>query len=179
MDNLYYTLASLPTLDRAEAPPFPTMEAFWDYVDHVPADWKAAWAGGTTAEPTVEVYRQWEHSLRTALARLRLESLPWKEQEASLSAEGGEWRDKALEALDQPTPFETEKALDALRWEFLEDLAQGHSFDRTAFFVYVLKLELVQRRAALVKEKGLEVFDALHARFLAEADLTIPTGEQS
>lgn len=179
MDNLYFTLASLPTLDRVNPPPFATLEAFWDYVDHVPEEWRAPWTGGPVTDPTVAVYRDFDLALRTALAHLRLEGLPWKDQEAGLPPGGAEWRGKVMEALEQPTPLDTENALDELRWAFLEDLAQGHQFDKPAFFVYVLKLELVQRQSALVKEKGLEIFDALHAQFLVEANLTIPTGEQS
>jgi len=179
VDNLYFTLASLPTLDPAASAPFASMAAFWDYVDHVPEEWKREFASGQPSEPSVKSFRDWDLSLRSALARVRLESLPWKEQESGIPSEGGEWMAQALEALDQPTPLDAENYLDDLRWSFLEDLGQGHQFDQTAFFVYVLKLELLQRRSALVQPRGLEVFDGLHAEVLAKTDLNIPTGEKS
>ena len=179
MDNLYFTLASLPTLDPDNPAPFATMAAFWDYVDHVPGEWKAQFSSQHPTEPTVRAYHDWDLALRTALARVRLEGLPWKDQESSLPQVGGEWMAQALEAMDHGSPLETEDYLDDLRWAFLENLSQGHQFDRPAFFVYVLKLELVQRRSALVQTRGQEVFDALHAEVLAKTDLSILTGEQS
>lgn len=177
MNNLYFTLASLPTLNPAGPAPFATMDAFWSYVDHVPADWRTQFEG-EASDPTVKAYRDWDLTLRTELARVRLENLPWKDQAAALE-DSGLGTGRAREVLDQETPLDAEKVLEALRWSFLDDLAQDHGFDRVAFFVYALKLELVQRRTALVRDRGQEAFDGLHARVLAQTNLSIPTGEQS
>jgi Protein of unknown function (DUF2764) len=178
VNNLYYTLATLPQLIPSGPAPFATMDAFWDYVAHVPADWRTQFEG-SASDPTVKAYRDWDRSLRVELARVRLENLPWKDQGADLPFEQSIGGGGALDLLDQETPLETEKALDSLRWSFLDDLAQDHGFDRVAFFVYALKLELVQRRTALVRDRGQEAFDGLHARVLAQTNLSIPTGEQS
>lgn len=179
MDNLYYTLASLPHLEPTGPAPFADAEAFWDYVDHVPAEWKDTFRSESAPDPTVRAFREWDLAVRTALARLRLEGLPWKDQEGGLPNVGAEWTNQALDILDEPTPLDAEVALDRLRWDFLDALGQGHEFDRAAFFVYAMKLELVQRRSRLVRERGQEAFDALHASVLQKTDLTIPTGEKS
>ncbi len=179
MDNLYFTLASLPHLEPAGPAPFADLNAFWAYVDHVPDEWKTQFSSSTASDPTVRAYREWDLAVRTALARLRLEGLSWKDQESTLPAVGAEWTTRALEILEQPTPLDAERVLDELRWDFIEDLGQGHQFDRVAFFVYALKLELVQRRSRLVRDRGQEAFDGLHTSVLAKTDLTIPTGEKS
>lgn len=179
MNNLYFTLASLPTLPSSGPAPFASLKAFWDYVDHVPADWRAQFEGAEASDPTVKAYRAWDLALRVELARLRLENLPWKDQLADLPDHASGNLNRALEILDQTTPLETERVLDGLRWDFLEELGQEHLFDRVAFFVYVLKLELLQRKTALVTDRGQEVFDGLHRSFLDRSDFTIPTGEKS
>lgn len=179
MNNLYFTLASLPHLGLSLPPPFATMEAFWNYVSHVPEAWKSQ-LGDSPSDPTVKAYRDWDRDLRATLARVRLEGLPWKDQLQDLPVERGDLVPRALEALDQSSPWEVEQFLDLWRWESLEELGQDHLFDQVAFFVYALKLELLQRRSRLVRDQGQAVFDNLHASVLAETDLTItiPPGVQ-
>ncbi len=178
MDNLYFTLASLPNLEPNGEPPFADMDSFWTYVSHVPGEWRAAFTSPDAPDPTVRAYRSFDLDFRTALARLRLEGLSWKEQAANLPSGGSEWTQRALEILEV-SPLEGEFELDALRWSFLDDLSQGHEFDRVAFFAYALKLELVQRRSRLVRERGEAALNTLHTAVLARTNLNISMGEPS
>lgn len=56
-----------------------------------------------------------------------------------------------------PSVLDSEKSLDQIRWDFLEELAQGHYFDLEFLAVYSLKLRILEKweRINTADKKGL------------------------
>jgi hypothetical protein len=59
-----------------------------------------------------------------------------------------------LGAYRNPSPLEAERLLDALRWQALEDLGQGHFFDAECLLVYALKLLILERWDEISRQDG-------------------------
>ncbi len=60
------------------------------------------------------------------------------------------------DAFDQENPMDVEKAIDSIRWSFLDDLATGHDFDFDALFIYKMRLLIQAKWQGLTVEKGEE-----------------------
>lgn len=178
MTNLYFTIASLPTLTRNIAPVL-TTEGFWNYVSHVPEEWKADALSESPQNSTLQAYRNFDRSLRASLARIRQEAQPWKDTDNDFGSEGSEYDAVVVDVLELETPLATEKQLDSIRWDFLDALEEGSEFSLCNFYVYYLKLELLQRAGLMQKHIGQEAFDELHRSILATTDLSTLLGESS
>ncbi len=62
---------------------------------------------------------------------------------------------RVAEAAD---PLTGEKLIDRARWQYLDELMQGHYFDFEVLLGYGLKLKILERYQAIESEKGKELF---------------------
>lgn len=66
--------------------------------------------------------------------------------------------EEILKVAENPNIYEREKSIDALRWKWLEENGFFHYFDIEHLFIYLLKVDMLQRWLKLEKETGLGVF---------------------
>ena len=106
-------------------------------------------------------YKDFERALRQKIASFRASkgmALP-KEKVSPGFILGDEF----IQSLRENTPLEIEVGLLKLRWQFIENLEEGHIFDLEALILYFLKLQIQKRLFTFNKEKGTAVFDELSA----------------
>jgi hypothetical protein len=137
-------------------------------------------------KPTSSVYlnrwRAWERALRLHLARLRFQRLkgdfvrgdfvppadpPEGFPDAALAAKA---------ALTIESPLEAELFLDKSRWDLLEALQGFDYFSENTVFGYLLKLLLMERRAAFKAEEGFAEYKGLYASIMEAAPDRSPVG---
>lgn len=94
-------------------------------------------------------YKEFERSLRTELMYYRQSQK--KQTEYKVKGE-------MAQAILEGTPLDKEIKLLKLRWDFIEELAQGHYFDVSFFLSYFLKLQILERLLVFNKERGKEKF---------------------
>ncbi|MBN1647418.1 MAG: DUF2764 family protein [Spirochaetales bacterium] len=58
-------------------------------------------------------------------------------------------------------PAEAELILDKSRWEYLEELEQGHFFELDNLLAYYLKLQILERRFSMTEEKGRKEYEII------------------
>ena len=75
----------------------------------------------------------------------------------------------AKNALAMESPLEAELFLDKARWDAIEHLQGISTFNENAIYAYLLKLLLMERRAAFNTEEGFTEYKALYAAILGEA----------
>jgi len=97
-------------------------------------------------------YQQFEIELRRRTAVLRRREKEGNEPKVS---------DRLDQVLSEGNPLDKEIGLLKLRWDFLEDLEQGHYFDLEFLIVYYLKLQVLTRVFTFDKEQGTKVFDSV------------------
>jgi hypothetical protein len=66
--------------------------------------------------------------------------------------------DDVIRIADEPDLFERERKIDILKWNWLEEKGFFHYFDLEHLFVYLVRLELLERWVRLEKETGKRVF---------------------
>ena len=59
----------------------------------------------------------------------------------------------------QENPLLIEKAFEKLRWDYLDEVEQGHHFDIDKLQIYYLKLQISERLSSFDREKGEKVFE--------------------
>ena len=179
MSRYYFLVASLPTLQYDQAPPFGHERLRWlcegqlsapdlDAFDRARLDVSQGDAGTRLA---VLRWRRWEISLRNALARARaaargtdavryvrpIPSLPYENSGAdTVETEG-----VARSAVAAPNPMAAQDILDRARWALLDDLERGHPFTLDVVIARSLKLQLLERRGLAVAERGQEVLERI------------------
>jgi len=57
-------------------------------------------------------------------------------------------------------PLEAEKILDQMKWDYVEELGQGHFFDIEFLICYGIKLSLIERYREIESGRGQEIFQA-------------------
>lgn len=121
-------------------------------------------------EEVVASWLNWESRLRDELVRLRGQRL---EVEGSryLSEAGyvtGVY-DVAREAIAAASPLAAEEILDRARWRYLDELEAGHFFDVARLVVYYLRLQIIERRQLLRRERGEKRFAGLYAAVMPQS----------
>lgn len=99
------------------------------------------------------------HSLRTSNAR-----------DFGLSGEIDEWN-QIQKISETEELLEREKKIDRLRWDWLEDKSFFHYFTIERLFVFLLRLEMIERWNALDKEKGNQLFRSIIAALKDEVHI--------
>ena len=170
MSTYYYTVASLPMLFYDQDLPL-SRESFLDMCERelTMADLhtlrntslsEPGSAGGTCPAP--RQWRTWERGLRNELVVLRahrkgLDPEKYLRENPDVFGISGIARD----AFDQHSPLMGEDVLDRARWLLLDELETGHYFDLEKLVVYFLKLQILERKALLDREKGAARFETV------------------
>lgn len=171
MAEYYYLVSSLPEL-APEAEPSERMDAFMESC----GDWlsvgEMAILSSLSLTPellsdettemtdTIALWYDWETCLRNRIVRQRSGS--GQEMEMVLRYECdyySEIESGVMEAWAQPDPKERERALDLLRWRYLDHLEGGHYFDFARLCIYKLKLMLREKWRFRQVEPGLANLD--------------------
>lgn len=103
----------------------------------------------------ISLVREWkafDMALRTALAGIR------KEGEHALRKE---IPDVVRHILERKDPLSREKAIERVRWDFIEDEEYKYLFDINWLVFYCLKVQILERLATFELEKGKQVFQDL------------------
>jgi hypothetical protein len=162
-----YLLSSLPALFFNARAPFSYDRFLEQCAGLIPAQGYAlleAIGNGTVlslprARGVLEQWVSFETALRNELVRLRADRIK-AEPQRFLRGEAPHLPDvhtAASNAYRMPSVLDTEKSLDAYRWQKLEELGFGHFFDFDALIVYALKLMIVARWDSVSKADSAEV----------------------
>jgi hypothetical protein len=127
-------------------------------------------SGPAAPSPFIKRWREWELALRLNLARLRVQKL---KREGASAVDAPDYpADAALaakNALAIESPLEAEIYLDKARWDAIESFQGISSFSESAIYAYLIKLLLMERRAAFKTEEGITEYKALYTAILGEA----------
>lgn len=160
--NFYYFVASLPALKLGEPAPMGLAEFRAEAARLLPPAAVAelgSLLGGDRAAVRSSMATRWfdaETQLRNAVATVRaarrgVEVGPHLRPHGGFSAR---LEQVVAEAYGKPNPLEREMALDGQRWSMADELARATPFGLEAVLAYGLKLQLVERWAALQDEAG-------------------------
>jgi len=137
-------------------------------------------AGGN---PVFIRYQLWESDLRNRLVSWR-DAARQGEQRPDRPAEPSlETIRASRAAAEAADPWQGEAVQNRARWEFLSSLETGHQFDIEYLIIYALKLQVLERIAAMSPTAGGEAFqnleEDLHRELLekmveAEGGIKIP-----
>ena len=177
-NQYYYTVSSLPML-MWDSDKFMTESEFLYACESTVAEkdfetLKAALLipvqGAAVTNPVLKSWYDWENTLRSELVKLRA-AKKGTDAEKYISDNPGEAGvvEIAREAFNQASPLDGEKILDQARWDYLDMLEAGHMFDIGKLIIYYLKLQLLNRRAVLNKDKGQQEYEKIYADILAAA----------
>ena len=123
-----------------------------------------------TSSEFVNKWKEWERVLRLNLAKNRAQKLkreggfPADVPQDPFDAAGA-----ARAAVAFESPLEAEIFLDRARWDIIESLQGLNIFCETAIYAYMLKLLLMERRAAFNIEEGFTEYKGLYAAILGES----------
>ena len=85
--------------------------------------------------------------------------------------------EELLRLAEEPDIYERERKIDLMRWSWLEEKSFFHYFDVEHLFVYLVRMQLLNRWVKLEKESGLRIFremiDALQHAFEFPNEFTI------
>ena len=112
---------------------------------------------------TLEKWNSWERTLRNELVKMRANK---KAQDGEKYLVDGEFETATLEIAREifqaSNPLDAELILNKARWDYLEELEVGHHFDIVGIIVYFLKLQILQRKLQINKEKGKTAFSEIY-----------------
>jgi len=173
----FMSTADAAVLDSCTLDPdSPSVSADPDMGDEIAANPGAGGLGATYARPAkktssslVNNWKKWERTLRLNLAKGR--SLKFKRDGASLAEAPEDPPDAASAAktaLLMDSPLEAELYLDKARWDVIESFQGVNNFHKNAIYAYLLKLLLMERRAAFNAEEGFSEYKRLYAAILGE-----------
>ncbi len=169
MAEYYYTVASLPMLTINQDPPI-TIDYFTETCRYTMSeqDFRTLMTAeiapvNPSTQKTIEMWQNWERSLRNELARIR-------SQKTGIDAERylreGDTStgvfDAAREAAGAVNPQAGEDILDNARWRYLDELESSHNFDLTKLIVYYLKLQIAERKKSMNTENGSEKYREIY-----------------
>jgi hypothetical protein len=168
VSNFYYFfIAALPHITLDEPPPFSKKHFLEECTRWLPhddaADITALLSGqeDATTHAACREWREWEHSLRSTLVSARAALLhcdPAQYLRGPAAAES-DVRTGVQEVMKMSSPVDREKALDQLKWNFLDRMAGAHVFDFHVVVAYALKLRIVLRWAELSEARGIKIVE--------------------
>ena len=124
-------------------------------------------SAGRTPSEFINKWREWERTLRLTLARSRFQKL---KREGGVMVDPPEYPADAAavakNALAMDSPLDAEIFLDKARWSAIDSFQGISSFTENAMYAYLLKLLLLERRAAFKTEEGFTEYKGLYAAIL-------------
>ena len=126
-----------------------------------------------TSSPLINRWKEWERLLRLNLAKARAQKLK-REIKESERVEIPETPSEILTAVRNSmtieSPLEAELFLDKTRFNAIDGFLGIDIFSENAMCAYLLKLLLMERRAAFVTEDGYEEYERLYAAILGQQE---------
>ena len=189
MGSYYYLAAQLPYLVYGQGLPMssadfralaqdvmsPADASILDYctldpVPPTPGEGGAAYAEPARPTPSefINRWKEWERTLRLNLARSRVQKLKREGGVADAPDYPSDAAAVAKTALVMESPLEAELFLDKARWDAIESFQGINAFSENAMYAYLLKLRLMERRAAFKPEEGFTEYKGLYAAILGE-----------
>jgi len=185
----YYLGAQLPYLVYGQNPPMSSAAfkalaagqmgaagALLDYCTLDPDPAETEGGPASYAEQVLPVssklinrWKEWERTLRLNLAKYRAVKLK-RDAGAAIEAPGipADAALAAKNAVSIESPLEAELFLGKARWDAIESFHNLNVFCDTAMYAYLLKLLLMERRAAFKSEEGFTEYKGLYAAILGE-----------
>ena len=120
-----------------------------------------------TSSQLVDSWKKWERTLRLTLAKGRAQKLK-RDAPPEVPDYPAEAVAAAKTALLMDSPLEAELYLDKARWDAIESFQGMNNFHKNAIYAYLLKLLLMERRAAFNAEEGFAEYKRLYAAILGE-----------
>ncbi len=161
MSNKYYYLgASLPYVSFGDDPPF-SREGFIAECEKwlSPADMQALLSADLHCReekcegiPLLRRWKSFDAALKAELARIRA---------AAKKGEGYKTSDILKNIMGKETPLLMERALEKLRWIFIEECSKQYFYDINALASYFLKVQILERLATFNKDEGEKFFYSL------------------
>lgn len=186
----YFLIAQLPYLNYGEAPPISSaafkelcrgylLPGHFKLLRHcvcgMPEGANRAEKFRAVDSAFIKKWRKRERTLTLALAQSRAARLKTEAPPAEHWDTDAENQAKAAASMDNP--LEAELFLDKGRWDAVEQLRQNAYFSVNAVYAYMLKLLLIERRAAFNTEKGFAEYKALYASIMEKAPGIGATGD--
>jgi hypothetical protein len=155
-NKYYYLVASLPYLKFGDKPPISKAKFLsecekWLSEEDISVVISAhLWHRGIE-NAGIPVLREWDNfneEKKRQIAHVRT---------ARKSGTQAKIPDPLKEAMEEETPLLIEKALEKIRWDFLEEKSTKHMFDTNWLVLYFLRLQILERLATFDKDEG-EIF---------------------
>jgi hypothetical protein len=125
----------------------------------------------------IDNWRIWERTLRLNLARYRSQKI---KREGGVLVEPPAFPadavSAALRAAAAESALDAELILDRARWDAIDYLQGIDYFDRNTVYAFLLKLMLLERKAAFKVEEGFSEYKALYASILEGVELGMSPG---
>lgn len=193
MSRYYYFAATLPALQFGASLPLSSGEFLRRARRHLSrADYKAIEGALLGPSPDEECFtgtsvllarhNAWERALRNALAALRAGRLgrpaeaylrPALPIDEALAANAS---DTAQAAFKAASPLEGELAIERARWSFLDRECPFQTFDLESLVAYRLELQILERVALFLPERGEKEYREVYAAILRPAQSSSETG---
>ena len=124
----------------------------------------------STSSKLINRWKEWELALRLNLAKGRAQKLKLGgEAFSSVPEQPSDAVTAARAALAIESPLEAELFLDKARWQAIENFQGLDTFSENAMYAYLLKLLLLERRAAFDTDEGFKEYKGLYAAILERA----------
>lgn len=173
--NYFYLVSTLPALELQEKAPFSTSGFIercrpWlaekDMDTIISAQLKEPFSGVHTCDTLIK-WVDFERNLRNVLVRIRARNLKLEENHYLRYPNDPEQYTltRAEEIAQEDSPYDAEKELIKLRWDFLDNFETIHHFDINYLVIYYLKLQLAERLSKFDKQTGSEYFKSKYGGF--------------
>jgi len=155
-----YLLSSLPTLELGGEAPFSVEELRrrCEGIDGVNLnDFDAVAAGTLSSHPFAVAYANVLTEIKNLTAAFRASK--WESNDVRVSERPYfgchvDLRQKVSDAMNIQNPLDRELALERARWQIADELAGIDYFSEAKIYAYIVKLQIVNRLAALNIEAG-------------------------
>ncbi len=171
MKQYYFLICSLPYIKLAEAPIISIGEFRTACKGHVSEkDMQLLDAVSLlpvkdspfSPNSTIAQWLERDQTLRRRMAAYRTALKSEKSGRSAPKTDPFSEIDRGIrEAYAKPNPAEREKALDSLRWQWLDELELGHYFDLNKLFIYKLRLLIHEKWLRRNNETGYGNFERI------------------
>jgi len=175
--NYYYFIASLPYINYGDKPPVSSAEFIEQCKNYLsPGDLSllrycifdpkiAVETVERTGSAFIDQFLLWERARILALASLRA-ARQKRQFTAEVSHDMPRAEALAKSVFDMDDPLEAELSIDRARWGVLDEMLGLDFFGVNRVYVYLWKLELLERRERFNAQKGADAYRQLYDNIL-------------
>lgn len=182
MANLYYLMASLPSISVTDETPRITHEELLRQAATAinEREYQRLVAFNLQNIPETldglgdveKRFWHWEIAVRNELVRLRAKAFHMKEEDyihKGVDIDSSDIKRVALNAFEENDPLQVELELNKARWLLLESGQSLEHFSLDSLLIYAMKLQLITRRGLFTKERGEANYQKEYDLILGEA----------